>query len=178
MTIKVKPLVWVRVPESRELGMEPYDHAEGFGGSYIVEHRAAGHFDMWKPNLSCGDRFALESAAKAAAQAHHEAAIRSQIEEGGDALGSDRASTDTSPGVTAGAVDPAAIWAEALREVLDDMWNLINAIDDEDFHGMVPGRPATIIGHYEEYHRRHIEHAQQIAESLTALIDKEQDHGR
>ena len=104
--------------------------------------------------------------------------FRNAIEEGGDALGSDRASTDTSPGVTAGAVDPAAIWAEALREVLDDMWNLINAIDDEDFHGMVPGRPATIIGHYEEYHRRHIEHAQQIAESLTALIDKEQDHGR
>ena len=94
MTIKVKPLVWVRVQESRELGPEPYDHAEGFGGSYIVEHRAAGHFDMWKPNLSCGDRFALEAAAKAAAQAHHEAAVRSQIEE----------------------VDPAAIRAEALRE--------------------------------------------------------------
>ena len=72
-------------------------------------------------------------------------------------------------------VDLAAIRAAALREVLDDMWNLINAIDDEDFHGMVPGRPATIVGHYEEYHRRHIEHAQQIAESLTALIDKEQD---
>ena len=75
-------------------------------------------------------------------------------------------------------VSHATIRAEALREVLDDMWNLINAIDDEDFHGMVPGRPATIVGHYEEYHRRHIEHAQQIAESLTALIDKEQDHGR
>lgn len=42
--------------------------------------------------------------------------FRNAIEEGGDALGSDRASTDTSPGITAGAVDPAAIRAEALRE--------------------------------------------------------------
>ena len=101
MSIKVKPLVWVRVPESRELGMEPYDHAEGFGGSYIVEHRAAGHFDMWKPNLSCGDRFALESAAKAAAQAHHEAAVRAQIE-------------------AVEEVDPAAIRAEAWETLIAD----------------------------------------------------------
>ena len=120
MTIKVKPLVWVRVPESRELGMEPYDHAEGFGGSYIVEHRAAGHFDMWKPNLSCGDRFALESAAKAAAQAHHEAAVRAQIE-------------------AVEEVDPAAIRAEAWKKLAgeigdlgDDLTRIASAVE----HGL------------------------------------------
>jgi len=80
MTIKVKPLVWEHVLKCSELGTEPYDHAEGFGGSYVVEHRAAGHFDMWKPNLSNGDRFLTPEAAKAAAQADYEARILSAIE--------------------------------------------------------------------------------------------------
>lgn len=91
MTIKVKPLVWAHVPESFSLGTNPYDEAEGFGGAYVVECRADGRFDMWKPNLSNGDRFPDIEAAKAAAQADYEARILSAIE----------------------AVDPATIRAEA-----------------------------------------------------------------
>lgn len=159
MTIKVKPLVWVRVQESRELGPEPYDHAEGFGGSYIVEHRAAGHFDMWKPNLSCGDRFALEAAAKAAAQAHHEAAVRSQIEE----------------------VDPAAIRAEALREAIapqlsEGIGAILRKFCDSDdaakarhhLHAMPDADWKTLIDML----------ADASSSAVLALIDKEQDHGR
>lgn len=149
MTIKVKSLRWFEVARYRHGGKYT---ADGYTIRYIE-----GFFILdFASESKATWRLTTIEAAKAAAQADYEARILSAIEE----------------------VDPAAIRAEALREVLDDMWNLINAIDDEDFHGMVPGRPATIIGHYEEYHRRHIEHAQQIAESLTALIDKEQDHGR
>ena len=117
MTIKVKPLVWVDHDR-----YAAFDIGAGFTAYYSIKEREH-DLEGVTFGIHChefGEQVVWvgpKGGGQAAAQAHHEAAIRSQIEEGGDALGSDRASTDTSPGVTAGAVDPAAIRAEALREI-------------------------------------------------------------
>ena len=89
--------------------------------------------------------------------------ILSTIEEGGDAFGEDRshARHDTSPGVTAGAVDPSTIRAEALREAAD--WILGDdgvPVSKGGFMVMCPRTPS------------------ERAAAILALIDKEKAHGR
>lgn len=160
MTIKVKPLVWAHVPESFALGTNPYDEAEGFGGSYVVECRADGRFDMWKPNLSNGDRFPDVEAAKAAAQADYEARILSAIE----------------------AVDPATIRVEALRE------ELAAAAHTQWAHWFTHMHKNMTAENVERWTRQSATAYADLTEQekdsdrfwadrILALIDKEKDHG-
>ncbi len=80
--------------------------------------------------------------------------FRNAIEEGGDALGSDRASTDTSPGITAGAPDPAAIRAEAWNAALKAAAKACDPTSYQAHHASVRRRCQT---------------------AILSLIDKEQD---
>ena len=97
--------------------------------------------------------------------------ILSAIEEGGDASdqGNSDPRHDTSPGVTAGAVDPAAIRAEALREAAKECATLAA------LHANIAltGLPA-------QARLREAMEASftKAAYAILALIDKEQDHGR
>ena len=95
--------------------------------------------------------------------------ILSAIEEGGDAFAGQCSDHDTSPGVTAEPVDPAAIRAEALREAAKECATLAA------LHANIAltGLPA-------QARLREAMEASftKAAYAILALIDKEQDHGR
>ena len=84
--------------------------------------------------------------------------FRNAIEKGGDASdqGNSDPRHDTSTGVTAGAVDPAAIWAEAWNAALKAA---AKACD-----------PSSYQAHHASVRRR-------CQTAILALIDKEQDDG-
>lgn len=175
--VRVKPLVWQEgtdtTTDDDNGPMEgiPRKLQAWRAGGYTIIRQDGPHGLFILKGKSDGIGLIVHTleAAKAAAQADYESRIISAAE-----------SLDLTP-------VREAIKAVLTLDLPNRFYNHANAINDEDYVGPVPGLKANIVGHFEKYHKLHVERlcedastAVYLVQQLTAalaLIDGENGNG-